>query len=239
MKSALKFFLALASLMISTNSVWAFKLSPMIANFSPLGTAATQNFQIENTGGEKLSVQIEAFHRFTDLDGKETRTPTDEFSIYPQQLTLLPREKRTVRITWNGTRQPDRELNYRLVVSELQASASTAEIRAGTSFLMQYVASLYVTPDHSQPKVDVESFKVLADGRGELVLHNSGLAHGALKGIKVVLKAGTEIDAEKFEELQNENILSKSSRRFYLPLPQSVRKAEKSQPGSVKAEVTL
>lgn len=192
MKRALNLLLVSATMALPS-AAWAFKLSPMIASFAPSGNSATQNFQLENTGSEKIAVQIEPFHRFTDLDGKETRTPTDEFTVYPQQVTLAPREKHTIKVTWTGNRQPDRELNYRLVVSELPVGAGSGGKQNQVKFLTQYVASMYVTPADSQPKLSVESFKVLSDGRGELVLKNSGPAHRMLKGLKILLKAGKKL----------------------------------------------
>lgn len=234
-------------LLLLSQPVFAFKLSPMIANFAPSGSEATQNFILENTGAEKVSVVLEMFHRFTDMDGKETRTPTDEFMVNPLQLTLAPREKRVVRVTWTGSRQPDHELNYRLIVSELPTGPDQRKRLSDVKFLMQYVASLYVTPANTQAKLSVESFKILSDGRGELVLKNSGLAHQMLKGAKIVLRTDlksevekpVEIEAAKIDELSSENILSLSSRRFYLPLPQATVRAEKANPGSVKAEIIL
>lgn len=70
MKRALNLLLVSATMALPS-AAWAFKLSPMIVSFAPSGNSATQNFQLENTGSEKIAVQIEPFHRFTDLDGKK------------------------------------------------------------------------------------------------------------------------------------------------------------------------
>jgi hypothetical protein len=91
------------------------------------------------------------------------------------------------------------------------------------------------------PKIVVDTFKVLPDGKAELVLKNTGLAHRVLKGIRVFVKTNdqnrTEIKNEQMDEMQGENILAMSSRRFNVALPAAMIKAEKAQPGSVKAEI--
>ena len=184
-----------------------------------------------------------------DADGKEERTPTDEFSVYPQQLALQPNEKRNVRVTWTGDRQLDHELNlYRLVVTELPVDLKKPDQRANKAganitFLMQYVASLYVTPDGAAPHVVLDSFKVLPDGKGDFVFKNTGLAHRVLKGFRVFVETSkenrSELKGETVEQFEGENILSLSSRHFVLPLPAEMVRAEKTHPGSVKAEVEL
>ena len=238
--------LGLLLILLIPVSSWAFRLSPMIVNFSPSGSGSTQTFLIENTGPEKIAIQIEAFHRFSDAEGKETRTATDEFSVYPQQMALQAGEKRNVRVTWTGNRQPDRELNYRLVVTELPVDLKKPKEReskpgANLTFLMQYVASVYVTPADVTPKIVVDSLKVLPDGKAELVLKNTGLAHRVLKGIHVFVKSNdqnrTEIKNEQMDEMQGENILAMSSRKFKFALPAAMIKADKAQSGSVKAEI--
>jgi fimbrial chaperone protein len=239
-------FLALFSAFFSTTS-FAFRVSPMVVNFTPAGSGSTQNFMLENTSHGRIAVQVEAFHRFIDVDGKETRTPTDEFSVYPQQLTLQPGEKRSVRVTWTGNHQPDQELSYRLVVSELPMDSNSQEKTSSPhpapTFLMQYVASLYVSPPSLNSKVEVESFKVLSDSRGELILKNTGLLHQVLKGIRLFFRSAdgskVELKNEETEALQGENLLANASRHIYLTLPASVVRAEKAKPGSVTVEIQL
>jgi len=251
----MKIRLRIASLVLiflSPLSSWAFRLSPMIANFAPSGSGSTQTFLVENTGTEKVAIQIEAFHRYADEQGKESRTATDEFSVYPQQMALQPNEKRNIRVTWTGSRQPDRELNYRLVVTELPVDLKKPKERenklgASLTFLMQYVASLYVTPPSATSKLVVDSFKVMPDGEGLLVLKNTGLAHRVLKGTQVFVRTGkdsrTELKGEQIEQMQGENVLSLSSRRFLVPLSAALSaalvRAEKANPGTVKAEIEL
>jgi fimbrial chaperone protein len=213
----------------------------MVASFAPFGPGATQVFVLENTSAEKVPIQIEAFHREMDADGKETRAPTDELTVYPQQLALEPNDKRNIRVTWTGDHHPARELSYRLVFSQLPVELGKPEQRpaapgAKLTFLVQYLASLYITPPGAAPRIGLESFRVLPGGKAELVLRNSGSAHRLLKGLKVWLRqAGGEriaVSGEPLKEIEPENILAESRRKFRFPLPKPV-------PASATAEIEL
>jgi fimbrial chaperone protein len=205
---------------LGTSPAWAFRFSPMVATLSASGPDATQTFMVENNNGEKIALQIEAFHRDVDADGKETRRETDEFSIFPEQMVLEPGEKRNIRLTWTGERQPKEELPYRLVVSQLPVDLKKPEKRrtgANITFLLQYVASVYVSPGVGAPRISVESFKILPDKKAELVLKNSGSAHRVLKGIRL-LAAGKPLSGFNLKDLDSENVLPGKSRRFQLEL---------------------
>jgi len=227
---------------------WAFRVSPMIVSFAPRGNGTTQDFVLDNNGKDRIAVQIEALHRYIGLDGRETRTPTDEFNVYPQQVSLQPNEKREISVTWTGNHEPDRELAYRLVMTELPIHPNTTERRekkggANITFLMQYVASLYVTPPGALPQIEVESFKLLPDGQGELIFKNAGTAHRVIKDPRVIfrLPSGKKIDAPQasLQDLEGENVLAQEERRFNLALPSAVVKAEKARPNSIVVSIEL
>ena len=101
------------------SSAWAFRLTPMAAHFAPEGPKATQVFTLENNGSEKVPVQIEATTREVAADGTETRNKTNDFVIYPEQVVLLPNEKRNVRVTWSGKAKMPAEQAFRLIASQL------------------------------------------------------------------------------------------------------------------------
>jgi fimbrial chaperone protein len=210
-------------------SSWAFRVSPMISEFDPSGDGATRTFQIENTGDDKVSVQLEMFHRFIDINGKETRTATEEFSVYPQQITMGSHEKHSVRVTWQGNHTPERELAYRMEVTELMSDAkkkTPPESKTDPKFLLEYITSVYVKTKGFEPHIEVDSFRVLPDSsklKGELILKNTGLAHRVLKGLHIFLKGSngvrTELKSDEMTEIRGENILPLAKRRFVLTLP--------------------
>jgi fimbrial chaperone protein len=205
----------------------------MVSTLSPTGPEATQTFLVENNNGEKIALQVEAFHREVDPDGKETRKDTDEFSVFPQQMVLEPGEKRNIRLTWTGDRQIKEELAYRLVVSQLPVDLKKPEQRkpgANITFLLQYVASVYVSPGAAAPKISVESLKKISDDKAELIVKNSGTAHKVLKGMHLYLKSDVdrpkksrpEVNGLKLTEIEAENVLPGKKRRFEIPISKEV-----------------
>jgi fimbrial chaperone protein len=213
----------------------------MVATVAASGSEATQTFLIENTNNEKIALQIEAFHREMDINGKETRKETDEFSVFPQQLVLEPGERRNVRLTWTGEKEPKAELAYRLVVSQLPVNLKKAEKKkagANITFLLQYVASIYVTPGAAAaPKVTVESFEKLSDGKAEMVLKNSGTAHQVLKGVRVRFKSRrVDLAGSDLKALEAENILPGQARKFELSLPKAVAANASLSKDSIEVE---
>lgn len=212
-----------------SGSSWAFRFSPMVSTLAPSGPEATQTFLVENNNGEKIALQIDVYHREVDKDGKETRADTDEFAVFPQQMVLEPGEKRNIRLTWTGAKQLKEELPYRLVVSQLPVDLKKPEQRkagANITFLLQYVASVYVSPGSAAPKLQVQSLKKISDSKVELVLKNSGSAHRVLKGVRLYAGSGkdslsktrTELKALKLKDIEAENVLPGRTRRFEIEL---------------------
>lgn len=231
------------SLLFFSHSSLAFRLSPMTVRLAPQGPASTQNLTLENNSSEKTSVKIEIFRRFVDREGKESLTPTDELSVYPQQISLQPTEHRFLRVSWNGVRQPDREFNYRLVVTELAAEKMKTQkknspVQPGPDapvILLQYVASVYITPADALPELIVQSVHVLPENKFELLIRNDGKAHSVLRGLDLSYNA-REL---KTGLLEGENVLAQSERRFVLELPAALRVLGESELNSSSLQVKV
>lgn len=207
---------------------FAFRLSPMVIRFSPDGAKATQVLSLENTSMEKVPVQIEAFARATDKDGKEIRTKSDDFVIYPEQLVLLPNEKRNVRVTWNKTEKIDQEKSYRLVASQLplefrDQNSKPKPNSANLTFLLQYVASAYVGTAEFLPNIQVESAVLSKPQSLELVLVNNGKAHQVMKVKNLKISSGgKDIEMKHVKELEAENLLVGDKKKYVIVLPQAL-----------------
>jgi hypothetical protein len=91
---------------------------------TPTGPGARLDYILENDSLDPPAVQISIVKRVQVEDGTETLTPADnEFLVFPAQLILLPKEKRTVRIQWLGPVKPERELAEVVLVPACGASA--------------------------------------------------------------------------------------------------------------------
>lgn len=144
---------------LAAPAAYAFKLSPMVANFTAKGDGKTQSFFVENTSDKKVAVQIDVLFRTQNSAGEEERTETDKFTVYPPQIILKPKQKRTIRVSWTGPQKVEEEQAFRLVAEELpiELQRKQENQRTNINFLMKYVASLYVTPPSARAKVEVAS----------------------------------------------------------------------------------
>lgn len=242
-----QFIFGLAStLLLFNGQARAFSLSPMVASLLPRGPRSTRIFRVRNTGAGRIALQVQVFHAEVDQEGREERIPTDEFAITPRDFVLGPGEGASIRLTWKGQQTPPRELAYRVVVAEVgMASGRPAPRRLGVDLnpLTQYFASVYVRPPGASPHFSMDSFKLLPDGRGELILSNSGTAHCALKGLRLFIKKPTEgrsperyeLQTVQLNELRTETLLPGSIRRFVLELPESLS----DYAGPLSAEVSF
>jgi fimbrial chaperone protein len=209
----------------------AFRLSPMVVQFSPAGRSATQTLTLENPGNERVAVEIEVFHRKIDADGKEDRSAaTNDFTVFPAQLTLEPNQKRNLRVTWTGDQAPASELAFRLVASQLpvnlQRPTNRADVKVNLKFVLQYVASLYVTPDGAKAHLEVTAAKMTKPGTAEVTLKNKGNAHRVLENARLKLigeKGEFTVPEAAMQEVRAQNILAGDSRRFTFTVPKEFR----------------
>jgi fimbrial chaperone protein len=187
---------------------------------------SSKTFSVENPGAESIALKIEATTREHDLLGKETRTPTKDFSIFPEQMILKANEKKNIRVSWIAQNELTKELAYRLVVTQVPVNLTKeAPLKRGASlkFLMQYVASLYVTPEKAQPLLTVESFKMIGKNKAELILFNGGNKHQKLTDLSLRIRprksapdSGIVLTPKELSKLSVENVLAGSKRKFIL-----------------------
>ncbi len=222
----------------------ALELTPIEITLEGTGTKAQGTFQVVNTEPQPVAIQARVFLREHDLDGHEKRTPSAEFSVYPPQMRLEPKQSRALKITWRGSQNLPSEKSFRLIVEQLPVEFNKVKINQGLQlqFLMKFVASVYVGPAIGRPVVTVES-AILKPGSGsqdqiELILHNEGKRHVILQRIQM-LEAKSLLPAKDLEwpaeilaPLEGQNILAGNRRRFILP----VNKGFKSLPAKLEVK---
>lgn len=226
----MKKYLLMTLLGLVSISASAFQLSPMVIHFSPEGSKKTQVLTLENSSNEKVPLQIEAFTRTTDTKGDEVRKPTSDFVIYPEQVVLLPGEKRNVRLTWGGQLEGSQEKAYRIVATQVpvnfkEKNAQSKKAGVSLNFLLQYVASAYVVPEGARPNVKIKSVKLIDDKKIELSLKNEGSAHSVLRVKELVLLDGKKklIQLSTVKEIESSNLLAGTEKSFIIALPQSLK----------------
>lgn len=222
------------ALLVGSVNAFAFKLSPMVVSFSPNGSKATQVLTLENNANEKVPVQVEVFTREIDSKGEEVRKPTEDFNVYPEQLVLLPNEKRNVRVTYTAGKSAGVEQAYRIVATQVPVefkdrNAKAQAKKTSLNFLIQYVASAYVTPDGIYPKVIIKDAQLVSSKKLAVTIANEGAAHKILKAKTLRVLSGKDklIEVPAPVELDAVNFLAKTERTITFTLPKEV-KADKS-----------
>ena len=233
----LLFLLVFAVTLTHSTQAFAFRFSPMVAEIE-LGTKKhTQVFTLENPSEQKVPIQIEVFLRTTNSKGEEVRTKSQDFIIYPEQVVLLPNEKRNVRITWNGEVFAGDEKAYRVIASQVpvefqESNSQPQQTGVNLNFLLQYIASVYVKPKGAHPAVKLESVEKTGEKSLDLTLFNSGSAHQLIKVKSLKIFAGKKLiyEPKSFPEFENTNLLAKDRKTISLkmttPLPTEELRAE-------------
>lgn len=204
------------SLIFIPSLSFAFKLVPMVTQFSPSGNGKSQVFKITNNGQNRIAIQLSMTTREISLDGAESRNPVNEFTIYPEQISLAPNDSRNIRVTYKGEADVKTEKSYRLIAKQLPVEFGQASQQNQLKFLFEYVASVYVTPTDSFPKLEVTKKEV--SGNSIIVrIKNTGTAHQLLKDIAFSLKVkneNIEPSKEEQEAWDATNLLAGAEREY-------------------------
>ncbi|WP_413559392.1 molecular chaperone [Bdellovibrio sp. HCB209] len=224
----MKFF-AVIPLILFCLPAFAFRLDPMVVTFAPSGKLATQVVTLDNPTNEKIPVQVEVFTR-DESTGQEKREKTSEFTIYPEQVVLLPREKRNVRITFTGE-TPKEEKAYRIVATQLPVELKETNAKAAkktganVTFMLQYVASAYVAPKDVAADIKVKDVKVSSPKNISVTIANDGTAHKIVyvKSFKVLEKGKVVEEIKKPQGIEGTNILAKTQKTVSVPLSKSLK----------------
>lgn len=206
-------------------SAAAFRVDPMVVNVALQGPRASATYTVENNTAAKIAVEFSVRKRLLDENGKEERPPAEGFLVYPEQMSLEPGQKRAVRVTWQGEKLPEKELPFRFVASQLPvefAEGQAKEARkVNLKFLIEYVASLYLNPPRTKPKMKVAKSQ-LKDGKLEVLVANEGTAHFLLERLELSAKAGGktfQASAEQLKDIRTENLLPGDTRWLRVPVP--------------------
>lgn len=221
--------LLLAILFLSA-PVMALKLLPFKAAIVVTPTAAqsgsaVQVFRLENNTNGSVAVEVYAETWEVDETGQEkNQSARSDFSIFPAQVVLPPRESRAVRVVWRGA-APEVERPFRLVAAQLPVDLKdSGDAGAGVRFLLRFKAALYIRPPGTvKSDIRIEKAEMQADGKLKLSLHNRGNAHAILRTPAVIVRMNDgrteELSGTALESVEGENIHAGAKRVFAVPVP--------------------
>lgn len=214
----------------------AFKLDPISRVFEPAGAGATQSYQVINDSAEQIAVELSIAERKISLEGQETtESADDDFLVYPSQIVLPPQGVQSVRVTWLGNPNPEKELAYRIIAEQLPINLnnpeeSQAETTSGAVKVMfRYIGSVYIRPKNAESKVVLNGIthEKGTDGNDRLVItfDNQGTRRAVLSELNLNLTSqGSQLTLkpEQLEGVNNGVILAGNQRRFSMPWPQQL-----------------
>lgn len=214
----------------------AFKLDPISRVFEPAGAGATQSYEVINDSAEQIAVELSIAERKISLEGQETtESADDDFLVYPSQIVLPPQGVQSVRVTWLGNPNPEKELAYRIIAEQLPINLnnpeeSQAETTSGAVKVMfRYMGSVYIRPKNAESKVVLNGIthEKGTDGNDRLVItfDNQGTRRAVLSELNLNLTSqGSQLTLkpEQLEGVNNGVILAGNQRRFSMPWPQQL-----------------
>lgn len=204
----------------------AFNFNPMSQSIELGENQKTAQYLIENDSTESMAIELSVRGRMMDENGKEELPKVGEMTIFPPQMIIPPKEKRTIRVTYNGDKGIQTEKAYRVIAEQLPLSVdSKQKKKSGIQMLMRYMAALYVSPKDTEASLSAE---IVSTNKGNLNLKitNSGHRHKVLINPVFTFKKGKNkwsIKAEELKGVAGENVLAKTHRLFNLktkePIP--------------------
>lgn len=207
----------LLSLLLGLPLLYSFTFNPMSQSLDVTEKQKSAQFLLENDSPEKLAIDLSVKNRIMDENGKENLTDTKEVTVFPPQLIIPPREKRTIRVSWHGTNEIKTEKAYRVIAEQLPLKVDDkTKKKSGIQMLMKYMAAFYVTPKDAQSELSVANAKI-QNGQLEILIKNSGSKHQILSNPEITFKSEQEkltLKSNDLKGLVGENILAFSERKF-------------------------
>lgn len=212
----------------------AFSFSPMSQSIE-LGDGQKQvQFIVENPTGEPMAVEIGLRDRIQKEDGSEDQPASKDIAAFPPQLIIPPKEKRTVRVSFMGSK-PTTEKAYRVVAEQLPVDVNGVRQKgSGIKMLLKYVAALYVNPGNTKADLKVVSIQVGSELK--ITLENKGSLHAPLVNPQLTLKKGSKkilLKDGQLKGLAGENVLAGARRVFSIP---AVSGVDATFEGSIKVD---
>ncbi len=222
----------LLAILVALPFLFSFKFNPMSQEIELESGKKSVQFIAENETNENMAIEFSVKERKMDNLGKEELPATSVIAVFPPQLIIPPKEKRTIRVNYSGPTDIGQELSFRVIAEQLPLNVENKKKASGIQMLMRYMAALYVTPKDVESKLET-SFKTSSAGEFALVVKNSGKKHQIINKPTLVINKGSKkwvLKEADLKVLQGENVLAGSERLFTV-------KSREAYP--TDAEVTL
>lgn len=215
-----------------SSTAFAFKFNPMSQEIALDQKQKRAVYTIDNDSEKPIAVEISLKKRLMKADGSEEHGEIEDnlISVFPEQIIIPPKDKRTIRVTWNSKDLPPYEQAFRVIAEQLPVNLNPETKEVGIKMLLRYIAALYVNPGKTKPDLDLEKV-VSSDDSLEIHLRNKGSQHQILNIANITFEKADQkivLDRAGLQSLQGENVLAQSTRIFRIKKDDRTKNIDKS-----------
>lgn len=182
-----------ASLALAGAGAWASGLQVAPVSLSLQAAQHADGLWLSNTGADPIHAQVRVY-RWTQANGQDQLTPSQELVVSPPMLGVRPGERQLVRVIRIGAPPSGAgaaEAAYRLAIDELPLQNTG---KKGLQFVLHYSVPVFVEPAGAAAVApDLHWTLQHEDGRAVLVVSNTGSGHAQLSDVGYVGRAGQRI----------------------------------------------
>lgn len=171
-------------------SAWASGLQVAPVSLTLVSTQNADGLWLSNTGTGMLHAQVRVY-RWTQVDGAEQLTPSQELVISPPMLGVDAGDRQLIRVIRVGVPASGGdavETAYRLAIDELPVPGSG---KKGLQFVLHYSVPVFIEPAGKTSVAPALHWQLQREGdQAVLVVSNSGDGHAQLADLSYVDRAG-------------------------------------------------
>lgn len=160
------FVVLLNVLLLFSPTIYAFELFPMVASYSDQGSKSEQFFQVNNTTGQPLPLEIFVKQRDVSGENAELLSDSDDFFIFPPQALIQPGKTQMVKVKYIGD-PINISKSYRIVFSQLPIKDDAT--KSSIKMLFQIGALVFVSQNNVENNVTAKVTYLDGKPKGLLV----------------------------------------------------------------------
>lgn len=151
---------------------------------------------LTNSGDTPIHAQIRVYD-WTQANGKDVLTPTDEIVSSPAMTALAPGQQQLIRIIvlQPGARQ--QEQSYRLVIDELPSHNAQTHERNAVHFLLRYSIPVFIAGTQRDASSDGDLNCEQLTTPGAIQCYNAGEQHVRLSNVQALTADGQVAETVK------------------------------------------
>lgn len=180
------------------------------------GKTRIEKVSIKNRDESDISLKVKVFRWTQEEGGADKYEDTEDLIVVPRIINLKKGEERILRIGINkllGTK----EATYRIYIEEVPQREEETK-GATVKLYMKIGIPVFVTPEKTHPKVEIEEPKV-ENKELKFKVINKGNAHTVIGGITVT---GNDAHGKNvfIREVGGWYLLAEAARHYQVPIPE-------------------